>query len=67
MHLATNTRKALRDLAVLIVPTALLYIAEHLADFGVPEEAMPVAGAVALMVYRLVRDLLGKGPDTTTP
>ena len=62
MTIPTNLSKALRDLAVLVVPTALLYVAEHLADFGVPEAVMPVAGAVALMVYRLVRDMLGKAP-----
>lgn len=63
MNIPTNLSKAIRDLAVLVVPTALLYIAEHLVDFGVPESAMPVAGAVALLLYRVVRDALGKGPD----
>ena len=54
--------KGLRDLLVLVVPTALLYFAEHTQDFGIPEAAIPIVGAVSLALYRLVRDWSGNAP-----
>ena len=62
MNIQRIGTKGVRDLLVLVATTALLYFAENLADFGIPDEAVPVVSAVALMVYRVVRELAGKAP-----
>lgn len=57
-----NIRKALRDLLVLMIATGVLFFAENIGDFGVPTAIAPVVAAGAMLVYRYLRDLAGKGP-----
>lgn len=58
----TNLRKALRDLLVLMIATGVLFFAENIGDFGIPEAIAPVVAAGAMLIYRYLRDLAGKGP-----
>lgn len=51
-----NATKALRDLAVLVAATAAWWLSEHVTDLGLPEEAAPLVGALALAGYRVLRD-----------
>lgn len=47
-----------RDLAVLLVATAAVYVSENYANFGLPEEIAPVVGATSLLIYRLARPVV---------
>lgn len=58
----TNLRKALRDLLVMMLATGVLFFAENIADFGIPVAVAPMVSAAAMLVYRYLRDLAGKGP-----
>ena len=51
-------RKAVRDLAVVAVSAALLYLIENVGNFGFPEQYVPFISAGALMVYRYLRELV---------
>lgn len=48
--------KAARDLLVIAVGSALLALAEHSMEFGVPAEAVPFVSAAALFLYRMLRE-----------
>lgn len=61
----TTLRKFIRDLLVLVVTTVALYVGENAANIGLPPTATPIVSAIALLIYRVVRDLLGKAPAQT--
>ena len=60
--MTSNLRKALRDLLVMMLATGLLFFAENVGDFGIPVAVAPMVSAGAMLIYRYVRDLAGKGP-----
>lgn len=52
-----KARKALRDLLVIGLGTALMAIADAPTDFSIPIELAPIVSAAALLAYRWVREL----------
>ena len=57
-----TARKGARDMLVLVLGTVAAALAERAVDFGIPAEAAPVVGAIALFGYRLLRDRLQGQP-----
>lgn len=65
MNLKRSTVKGLRDFVVVAAGILLLALVERAADFGVPDEAIPLVSAAALLAYRVLRGAAGKDPATT--
>jgi hypothetical protein len=57
-----SAQKAIRDFVVVAAGTLLLALAERTADFGLPQEMIPVVSAVALLAYRMLRGMAGREP-----
>ena len=51
-----------RDLAVMLALSAVLYLAENAKDIGLPESVVPIVSAMAMLLYRSVRDVTAKVP-----
>ena len=56
-------QKGLRDLIVIGASSALLLVAEQVGDFGLPPEYAPIISALALVLYRGLRDQVRSAQD----
>ena len=58
-----TAQKGARDLVVIGVSSILLALAEQTTEFGIPVEYTPLVSALALALYRAVRDQAGSAQD----
>lgn len=57
--MSRTARKYLRDLAVVVIAAVLLWISEAVMGFDIPAEVQTTVSAVALLLYRMLRQHSG--------